>query len=112
VELGQSQISPRQTHVRLTLQRYFCCQQHGRHPRDSLNNAKTIVLLPYLCLGRQLVVGEGRLYDVPDGMTIQIAREGPCWKNPLMSVMHSTVDVDVKRNDVLLTIREGEAAPA
>ncbi len=45
-------------------------------------------------------------------MTIQIAREGPCWKILLMSVIYSTVDVDVKRNDVLVTVGEGEAAPA
>jgi hypothetical protein len=74
--------------------------------------AFVIVLLPYLCLGRRLVVREGKLWDVLDGMTIQIAREGPCWKNPLMSITYSTVDVDVKRDDVLLTMREGEAAQA
>ena len=55
-------------------------------------------------------------------MTFQIAREGPCWKNLLMSVTYSIVDVNVKRNDMLLTMardfldvrecQEGEAVPA
>jgi hypothetical protein len=74
--------------------------------------AFVIVLLPYLCLGRWLVGREGRFSDALDGMTIQIACEGPCWKMLLMSVIYSTVDVDVKRNDVLVTMGEGEAAPA
>jgi hypothetical protein len=29
-----------------------------------------------------------------------------------MSVIYPTVDVDVKRNNVLVTVGEGEAAPA
>jgi hypothetical protein len=50
--------------------------------------------------------------NVLDKTTYQMAREEPCWKNPLMSDIYSTFDVDVKRNDVLLTmVKDFLAAP-
>jgi hypothetical protein len=57
-----------------------------------------VILPPYLPLGRQHVVVEGRL-----GARI------PCWKNLLMTGIYSTVDVNVKRNNVLLC--PGEVFP-
>ncbi len=37
--------------------------------------------------GRQLVVGEGKLEDVPDGTTSEMARDGLDWQDPLVSEM-------------------------
>jgi hypothetical protein len=37
-------------------------------------------------------------------MTNQMARDVPGWEDPLMLHIYSIVDVDVKRNDGLLTM--------
>lgn len=50
------------------------------------------------------MVGESRSQDVSNGTTNQMARDGPGWEDLLMSDIYSAVDVDVKRNDALLTI--------
>jgi hypothetical protein len=55
-------------------------------------------------LGRRLVVGVGRLYDVLDGMKSQIARVGPDWDDSLIFVYEGLpIIIDVKGDDTLLT---------